>query len=325
MIESRINVAISGANGFVGKALTEKFATLSCLDVHAFARQAPALPLMGVKYNIVGDLSTEKNLKELLLGVDVVVHTAARVHVMNDNNANPLAEFRRVNVEGTLNLAQYAFSAGVRRFIYLSSVKVNGDESLLNFPMSPESLKIPLDPYGISKMEAELSLLEFSRHTGMEVVIIRPPLIYGPGVRANFRTMMNWLVRRVPLPFKAINNRRSLVSIENLIDLISLCLVHPDAAGETFMVSDGEDLSTPELFSRIGLALGRPALLFSVPPSLLKLSASLIGQGAVAQRLCGSLQVDISKTQMLLGWSPPLCVEDGLKKTAEGYLREAFN
>jgi UDP-glucose 4-epimerase len=251
--------------------------------------------------------------------VDAVVHLAARVHVMQETTADPLAEFRRVNVQGTMNLARQAASAGVRRFVFVSSIKVNGEATQLGRPFMADDAPAPLDAYGVSKMEAEQGLREIASQTGMEVVIIRPPLVYGPGVKANFAAMMRWLKRGVPLPLGAIYNQRSLVALDNLVDLIVTCLTHPAAANQTFMVSDGEDVSTTELLRRMGQAMGHPARLLPVPASWLKVAAGLVGKGDVAQRLCGSLQVDISKTRELLGWVPPVSLDEGLRRAAAGH------
>jgi UDP-glucose 4-epimerase len=244
------------------------------------------------------------------------MHCAARVHVMAESVADPLAEFRRVNVQGTLNLARQAAAAGVRRFVFVSSIKVNGEATQLGRPFMADDAPAPLDAYGVSKMEAEQGLLETARQTGMEVVIIRPPLVYGPGVKANFAAMMRWLRCGVPLPLGAIHNQRSLVALDNLVDLIVTCLTHPAAANQTFLVSDGEDVSTTELLRRMGQALGRPARLIPVPVSWLKLAATLVGKPDVAQRLCGSLQVDIEKTRRLLVWTPPISLDEGLRRAA---------
>jgi nucleoside-diphosphate-sugar epimerase len=241
---------------------------------------------------------------------------------MKDSSGDPLAECRRVNVAGTLNLARQAAAAGVKRFIFLSSIKVNGEQTLPGQPFTEDDVPAPLDPYSTSKYEAEEGLRELARQTGMEVVIIRPPLVYGPGVKANFLNMMRWLHKRVPLPFASLNNRRSLVALDNLIDLIVVCLEHPAAANQTFLVSDGEDMSTTELLQRMAQALGRPARLMPIPASLLEAGAALLGRRDMAQRLCGSLQVDISKAKMLLGWNPPISVDEGLRCTAHGFLHE---
>ena len=259
---------------------------------------------------------------KVLGGVSSVVHLAARVHVMRDKVADPLAAFRAINVEGTLNLARQSAATGVRRFIFISSVKVNGESTHLGQAFTADDVAAPLDVYGVSKMEAEQGLRMIASNTGMEVVIIRPPLIYGPGVKANFRAMIRGLTSGIPLPLGAIHNRRSLVALDNLVDLIVTCLTHPGAANQTFLVSDGEDVSTTVLLRSMAEALGRPARLIPVPASLLKLAAAMVGKRGVAQRLCASLQVDIEKTRQLLGWSPPLTLNQGLKKAAEGYLRE---
>lgn len=253
--------------------------------------------------------------------VDVVVHAAARVHVMSDDATDPLAEFHKINVEGTMCLARQAVAAGVKRFIFVSSIKVNGEGTDPGNFFSAESHPAPTDPYSISKYEAELALKELAHESGLEVVIIRPPLVYGSGVKANFLRMMHWVNKGVPLPLGAIDNRRSLVALDNLVDLIFTCIEHPAAANQTFLVSDGEDLSTSQLLRRLGLALDRPARLFPVPVRLLEAGAALVGQKALALRLFGSLQVDISKTKELLDWSPPIGVDEALRKTAESFKR----
>jgi nucleoside-diphosphate-sugar epimerase len=318
-------ILVTGATGFVGKALVQRLMAANMYPQIAVAvrragvRQWPAnvLPL------VTGDLLPHSDWSDALKGISVVVHCAARVHVMTDTAANPLDEFRRVNVQGTLNLARQAAAAGAQRFIFISSIKVNGEATKLSVPFSADDIPSPMDPYGVSKMEAEQGLHEIAAETDMKVVIIRPPLVYGPGVKANFEAMMRWLSSGVPLPLGAIDNKRSLVALDNLIDLILTCLNHPAAANQTFLVSDGEDLSTTSLLKRMGLALGKPARLIPVPPTALKLGATLFGNPAVAQRLCGSLQVDISKTRRLLDWTPPLSIDEGLKQVAEEYLREA--
>jgi nucleoside-diphosphate-sugar epimerase len=232
-------------------------------------------------------------------------------------------EYRSVNVLGTLNLARQAAQAGVRRFIFLSSIKVNGDRTQLGFPFAPDQMSAPVDPYGVSKHEAEMGLRTLSKETGMEVVIIRSPLVYGPGVKANFLSIMNWLWRGIPLPLGGITkNRRSFIFLDNLVDMIITCITHPAAANQTFLVSDDEDLSTAELLNRMALALGRPAKLIRVSVALITLGAKLLGRADIAQRLCGSLQVDIKKTKDLLGWSPPVGVDEGLRQTATHFLKK---
>ncbi len=247
-------------------------------------------------------------------GCDAVVHLAARVHVMRERAADPLAEFRRVNVEATERLARSAAAAGARRFVFVSSVKVNGEETTAGEAFCADDAPAPEDAYGVSKHEAEEALRRVGVETGLEIVVIRPPLVYGPGVKGNFRTMLDWLRRGLPLPLASLDNRRSFVGVDNLCDLILCCLSHPDAANETFLVSDGQDLSTPELLRLAGDAMGLPARLWPCPPSLLKGAAALVGKPGIAQRLCGNLQVDISKTREVLGWHPLFSVEEELRR-----------
>lgn len=313
-------IFITGATGFVGRAL------VAFLSVHNALRIAVRDTSTGGWQEGVdvlqASLSPDQDWSEAMSGVTVVIHCAARVHVMDDKSADPLAEFRQINVDGTLSLARQAAAAGVRRFIFLSSIKVNGEYSLRGKPFSADQMPAPVDPYGISKYEAEDGLRALAKQTGMEVVVIRPPLVYGPGVKANFLAMMRWLWRGVPLPLGGVTeNRRSLVALDNLIDLIVTCIDHPAAANQTFLISDDEDLSTAGLLGRMGVALGRPARLIPISPGLLIFVARLIGRPGIAQRLCGSLEVDISKTKVLLGWSPPLSVDAGLRKVAEAWLK----
>ena len=257
---------------------------------------------------------------QALQGVDAVVHCAARVHVMQDDATDPLQAYREVNVNGTLKLASQAAQAGVRRFVFVSSIKVNGEFTEVGKPFTADDVPAPEDHYGVSKHEAEELLRQNAAETGMEVVIIRPPLVYGPGVKANFESMMRWLARGVPVPLAAVTeNRRSLVALDNLVDLIITCLSHPAAANQTLLVSDGEDLSTAQLLKRTGAAMGHPARLFYVPPALLKLGATVLNKPGIYQRLCGSLQLDIAKTRQLLGWTPPVSVVEGLRRAAEGF------
>jgi nucleoside-diphosphate-sugar epimerase len=231
-----------------------------------------------------------------------------------------LTEFRRVNVGGTMRLAQQAAAAGVRRVVFMSSIKVNGEATLPARPYTAEDAAAPVDAYGISKCEAELRLRELALETGMEVVIIRPVLVYGAGVKGNFLSMMRWLRKGIPLPLGAIHNQRSLVGLNNLVDLVATCLEHPAAANQTLLVSDGHDLSTTELLQQLGGKVARGAHLLPVPSGFLLAGAKLLGRGDVAQRLCGSLQVDISKTRNLLGWSPPHSVDRELECAAQGFL-----
>ena len=315
-------ILVTGATGFVGRELVQRL-----LGEDESRRVAVAVRRGGqhwperVLLRVVGDLEPSTDWSVALGGVSAVVHCAARVHVMSDTAADPLAEFRQVNVQSTLNLARQAAAVGARRFVFVSSIKVNGEATQLGRPFTADDAPAPLDAYGISKMKAEQGLRSIATETGMELVIIRPPLVYGPGVKANFASMMRWLKRGIPLPLGAIHNQRSLVALDNLVDLIMTCLTHPAAANQTFLVSDGEDVSTTELLRRMGRAMGRPARLIPVPANILKLAAALVGKRDMAQRLCGSLQVDIEKTRTLLGWQPPLTLDQGLKKAAEGLAR----
>jgi len=238
---------------------------------------------------------------------------------MRDSAADPLAEFRRVNVAGTLNLARQATAAGVRRFVFISSIKVNGGSTSLK-SYTPDDVPDPVDLYGISKLEAELRLHEIAADTGMEVVIIRPPLVYGPHVKGNFLRRLRWVERGIPMPFANVDNRRSLVNVRNLVDLIVRCVEHPAAAGETFLVSDGADLSTRDLVTHMAAAIGRKPRLFPVPLSLTHSMLKVTGREDLWQRLFGSLQVSCDKARQLLGWDPPVDVLDGLEEVGCWYV-----
>lgn len=332
-----MRILITGATGFVGRALVRQLMTADSsnasassgvsgpsFDIVAGVRQSSTSLPPSIKQCVVGNLAVDSDWREAVRGVDAIVHCAARVHVMRDTAKDPLDAFRAVNVEGTLSLARQAAKAGVKRFVFVSSIKVNGEATTVGQPFQADDPAVPRDAYGISKHEAEVGLSQLAAESGMEVVIVRPPLVYGRGVKANFRVMMSAVARRVPLPLGCIDdNRRSMVSLDNLVDLLIACTQHPAAANQTFLVSDGEDLSTAQLLRRLGQAMGRPARLLPVPVSWLERGAAVLGRAYVAQRLCGSLQVDISKTRQRLGWVPPIGIDEGLKRAAEGYLREA--
>ncbi|MEI7612315.1 MAG: SDR family oxidoreductase [Betaproteobacteria bacterium] len=301
-------VLVTGATGFVGAALLPVL-IMKGWTIRALTRQEILPASAGrLAWHRAEGFDDELPLE----GCSVVVHLAARVHVMHEHMRDPLAEFRRVNVELTERLARRASAAGVRRFVYLSSVKVNGEETSPGRAYLADDIPKPEDAYGVSKCEAEIALRRVAAETGLEVVIIRPPLVYGPGVKGNFKTMLRWLEHGLPLPLRSVNNRRSLISVDNLCDLISLCLTHSKAANETFLASDDRDLSTPELLFMAGVAIGRPALLFPFPKSCLEWGAALLGRRGVMRRLCGDLQVDIEKTRSVLGWAPVIDVETGL-------------
>ncbi len=313
-----MNVLISGASGFVGKAL--------CAELFLQGQSARAevrsvnMQVENTETVSVGNISSETDWTAALTGITVVVHLAARVHAMRDNAVDQLDALRKVNVDGTRNLARQAANAGVQRFVFISSIKVNGEGTPLGQPYTAEDQPAPADPYGISKWEAEDALRQLADETGMELVIIRPPLVYGPGVKANFLRMMRFLHKGVPLPFGAINNRRSLVALDNLINFIIVCIRHPAAANQTFLISDGEDLSTTELLLRLAEALNMPTQLLPVSQKLLEAGLKLVGKGDLAQRLCGSLQVDITKACVMLDWKPLISVDEGLRRTAEYFL-----
>lgn len=312
-------VLVTGATGFVGARVVDQLLNDPATQVLAGVRRVSATLPPRVERLLMGDFGAE-SVQYNLEGVNAVIHCAARVHVMNDQCEDPLAEFRKVNVDGTLELARRAAAAGVERFIFISSIKVNGEGTDNRLPYTADEMPAPMDPYGVSKLEAENALRTLAVETGMTVVIIRPVLVYGPGVKANFQSMMKWLYKKLPLPLGGIDNRRSMVALDNLVDLIKVCLDHPRAINQVFLVSDGEDLSTPELLRRTAKALGRTAILLPVPTFLLTLAARALGRPGVAARLCGSLQVDISKTQEMLDWTPPVNVDRALGMTARHYL-----
>nr|WP_294841048.1 SDR family oxidoreductase [uncultured Methylotenera sp.] len=309
-----MKILVTGSNGFVGKPLCKiliKQNWIVRIAVRSKSKNKQEVELVCIN-DINGDTDWSTGLKD----IEVVIHLAARVHVMQEKSIDPLSEFRKVNVDGTLNLARQAVKAGVKRFVFVSSIKVNGELTQSDKPFTASDIPSPQDAYGISKYEAEQELLKLADETGMEVVIIRPPLVYGEGVKANFASMMHAVKRGIPLPLGAIHNKRSFVYIGNLVSLIVRCIDHHAAANQVFLVSDGEDLSTTELLRACATALGVKARLLSIPQRLLELIATILGKRDVAQRLCGNLQVDITKAHTMLGWIPPISVVDGLRATA---------
>ena len=304
----QLSILITGSSGFIGSGLVKQLTKLD-LQMTAVVRQAWQPNSVSV-----GEIDASTDWSEVIQGHSCVIHTAARVHVMQDSSDDPLAAFRAVNVDGTLNLARQAAAAGVKRFIFISSIKVNGEFTAAGKPFTAEDEPSPQDPYGQSKFEAEQGLIKLAKETGLEVVIIRPPLVYGPGVKGNFANMMRWIEKGVPLPLGCIQNQRSLIALDNLIDLIITCIDHPAAANQVFLASDGQDLSTTALLHEVAHVMNKPCRLLLIPPALLNFAAKITGKQAVAQRLLASLQVDISKNEALLGWKPPISVTEGLRR-----------
>ena len=308
-------ILVTGANGFVGRALCRDLAGRG-LPVRAAVRRRGTLEGAVA----VGDLAEATDWSKALDGVEVVVHLAARVHVMHETLSDPLAAFRTVNVDASLNLARQCLAHGVKRFVYVSSIKVNGEVTQPGQPFRHDDVPRPQDPYGISKLEAENGLKALADSRGVELVIVRPPLVYGPGVGANFSRMIEWVRRGVSLPLGAVHNRRALVYIDNLTDLLVAGCQHRDAANRMLLVSDGADVSTTAMLNAIAAALGRPGRLMPVPAGLVGRVAWLLGQGAVAQRLLGSLELDIESTQRWLDWVAPIGFEQAIAATVSAHM-----
>jgi len=306
-------ILVTGASGFVGSRLCEVVAR-DGWNVRRAVRQ-----FSGRQDEVVAQLSNDADWSEALKNIDVVIHLAARVHVMNDDAIDPLTEFRAVNTSATLCLAKQAVESGIKRFIFLSSIKVKGEFTQSGLAFKSDDGFILTDPYGLSKYEAEQGLLKLAEQTDMEVVIIRPPLVYGPGVKANFASLIKWVNRGVPFPFPfgAVYNKRSLIPLDNLVSFLIHGIDHPKAANEVFLISDGEDVSTTELLQRVAKAFGKRCLLIPVPVWLMTLAAKLIGKENMANRLFSSLQVDNSKACDLLGWKPVISMDEQLKKIAD--------
>ncbi len=358
-----MNILITGANGFIGKSLCKRMLA-DGYQVRGAVRGTTQMTVLpsGVEGVMVGDIGPETDWSEALAGIEGIVHLAARVHVMRENSVNPLAAYREVNVEGTKCLAIAAVNAGVKRFVYISSVKVNGENtedksrdqeknrdqgsgvrgqgknryqvsgrsgqgtggrrSVSKQSFSEKDVPEPQDPYGISKWEAEQVLHDVAADTGLEVVILRPPLVYGPEVRGNFLRLLRIVWMGIPLPLANINNCRSFIFLRNFIDAIITCIIHPKAAGETFMVSDGRDLSTPELIRMIAEVMGRKTRLFPFYPAMLKAMGKITGKSAEIKRLVGFLCVNNGKIKRMLGWKPPFTMEEGLRETAKWYTKK---
>ncbi len=316
-----MKVLVTGANGFVGRALVSRLAGTPGIQVVGSVRSGgeagAAHGASNAKSIAVPEgLTAGTDWSVALRGVDVVVHTAARVHVLHEQGDAPLLEYRRVNVEGTVRLAQQAKTAGARRFVFVSSIKVNGEATAPGRAFTPNDIPAPTDPYGLSKWEAEQALWKLTRGSAMDLVVIRPPLLYGAGVKANFAALLRVAQRGWPLPLGAIDYRRSFLGLDNLVDFVAACIGHQQAANQTFLVSDGHDLSTPELVRAMARASNVQARLLPVPVWALRSCGALVGRSALVQRLCGNLQLDISSTARILAWSPPISVEEGLRRLA---------
>jgi nucleoside-diphosphate-sugar epimerase len=320
-----MKLLVTGANGFVGNAAARHIArnhrvlgqvrTRAQIDL-LLNSELPEQQILGLQ----ADLTDISGFIDALQGCHAVLHCAARVHQVRETATDPLATYRQVNRDATLALARAAAHAGVQRFVFLSSIKVNGEFSPAGRPFRPDDAVQPADPYGQSKYEAEQGLRDIAAQTGMQIVIVRPPLVYGPGVKANFLSMMRWLQRGIPLPLGAIHNQRSLIGLGNLVDLLEQCITHPAAANQTFLASDAHDVTTTELLQAMAAALHVKARLWPVPHALLEGSLGILGRGGMAQRLCGNLAVDISQTRATLGWTPPYSLEQGLQGTAAHFL-----
>jgi len=313
-----MKILVTGANGFIGRALCERM-KVEEYHVRGAIRDATQMTLLplGVEAVQVGSICSETNWSKALDGIDRIVHLSARLHVLCENAADPVVALRKINVDGTKCLAQQAVKAGVRRFVYLSTVKVYGEGRAT--PYNEKDDPGPMGPYAVSKWESEKVLHAIGYETDLEVVIIRSPLVYGPRVKANFLRLLKVVDRGIPLPLASVNNRRSLIYIGNLVDAIITCIKHPRATGQTYLLSDGEDVSTPELIRLISKAMGRKSRLFSFPPSMLKTIDKIVGRSAEIDRLIASLCVDSRKIRTVLGWNPPYTSEEGIRKTVLWY------
>jgi len=311
-------IAVTGATGFVGSSLCRELRNRN-MSVRALSRNK-----LAPRHNemITGPIGPTTNWSTVLEGVETIIHCAAYVHQLRDSYSEQSIQCNYVNRDGTIHLAESAAAMGVRRLIFLSSIKVNGEQTLLNQPFTSSSEPNPIDPYGLSKWEAEQSLKLLSSKTGLEIVIVRPPLVYGPGVKANFLRLLKLIYTGIPLPFEDIDNRRSMVSLDNLLDLLIFCSHRKEAAGKTFLVSDGVDFSTPSLIRGLATSMGRSARLFWFPKTLLSASGRFMGKSAMFDRLIGSLQIDIADTCSTLNWFPPYTVSQGLDKVADWFLAQ---
>ena len=312
------NVLVTGANGFIGKALCRRMLAEGWhvrAAIRSFAKK-DVLP-KGVEIVESGTIDSDTKWGPAVDGMDAVVHLAAKVHVKDESSADPITEYRKINVAATKQIAQISGSFRSRRFIYMSSIKVNGEGK--SDPYAAEDRPAPADPYALSKLEAEQELLRIAGKTGLELVVLRPPLVYGPEVKANFLQLIKLIDRGIPLPLAKVKNHRSFIFLGNLVDALLVCLVHPKAAGKTFVLSDNIEISTPELIQKISAALGKPSRLFPFPPDLLRLMGRVTRRSKTVSRLLDTLMVDNTKIQAELGWNPPYAMEEGLKETIRWY------
>lgn len=316
-------VLVTGANGFVGRRVCsllqkEGHAVRGAVRYYDSRSVDRSDPVAGDIVPI-GDIDGYTDWSGALDGIDIVVHLAARVHVIQEISKNPLESFRSVNVHGTERLARMAIERGVKRFVYISSISVHGNATVARAYLEEDEAQ-PISPYAVSKWEGELALRKIEKESDLELVIVRPPLVYGEGVGGNFLRMMQWAQKGLPLPLKSIRNKRSFIGIENLADLIACCVSHPEAAGETFLAADGEDLSTPDLIGRVAKLMGRSARLFPLPVDVIRALGRLAGQGDIVDRLCSSLRVDATKARSVLKWQPQTSLDVGLDRTVRWYM-----
>ena len=312
-----MKILVTGANGFIGRSLIETLVRADRFKVLALVRRKTSLP--DSVEQLIADLLDDIDWVSLLKDVDVIVHLAGRAHVLSEKETDPQLVYRRINVEATRKLARCAAEAGVKRFIFVSTIKVNGEHTNGRIPFTNNDTAKPVDPYSVSKYEAELALQDIANRSGMELIIIRPPLVYGPGVKWNFATMLVWLARGIPLPLGAIDNRRSLLALDNFCEFLSLCVTHPDVGGHTLLVCDSEDLSTTELLQTLKDGMQAHTWLLPVPAGIIRLLAILTGHKVWTDRLLGNLQVDPSDTFELTGWRPVKPARDALRETAAEY------
>lgn len=313
-------ILLTGSTGFVGNAILKYLVSVR-FPVRTYGRSSNLI-YSNDHCHVTGNICSETNYSSALQGINVVIHCAAQTHIMNTRVINAAEIYHDINVEGTLNLAKQAVKAGVKRFIFVSSIKVNGESSKLSVPFKSSDIPRPLDDYGVSKSDAEIELIALANSTGLELVVIRPTLVYGPGVKANFAALMKLASKGIPLPFGCITqNKRSLVSVTNLVDLIITCIDHPKAANQVFLVSDDHDVSTSEMVREMAIALDKPTWQLPVPVWCYKLAGKLFNKADVVDRLIGSLQVDITHTKETLGWEPPQTLQEGFKQTAQALLQ----